>query len=393
MIAILKRYYNAAIGVLILIFSGLMFVTFASISYNGFMGDYDALALDAELNHAKNINNIQKLNYTEKPEKVAAKAIYLTSYTAGGNLDAFIKRINETDLNAVVIDIKDYTGWIAYDTDVAIINELGTENVKIDDIEAVLEKLHDNDIYTVARMQVFQDPALSLKKPEWTIQNSTTGTTWKDYKGLAWLDPNSREVWDYNVLLAKDAVDKGFDEINLDYIRFPSDGPIGSAVYTHDVGREKTETINAFFTYFAEQMKDEPAYRSADLFGMTMWHESDFNIGQTLVGAAPHFDYVAPMVYPSHYPDGFLGLENPADHPYTVVETNLARGKTFLEKIASSTESIAEIRPWIQDFSLGAVYTADMVKEQLRAAEEHDTSGYFVWNASNRYSYDAFIDN
>lgn len=341
--------------------------------------------------HQNTINSkIIRTSYNQtvkkKPEKIQAKGIYLTTNTAGGkSLGAFIERIKETELNAVVIDIKDYTGFISYDTDVDIVNELGTEKIKIDNIEEILQTLHDNDIYAIARMQVFQDPALAEKKPSWGIQNSKTGGVWKDYKGLAWLDPNIKEVWEYNIALAKDAIEKGFDEINFDYIRFPSDGPIASAVYAKNNGMSKEEVMNNFFIYLKEELKDEPAYTSADLFGMTLWHTDDFNIGQTLLGAASKFDYISPMVYPSHYPDGFLGFANPAEHPYDVIYRNLEKGSKALEKASTTTE----LRPWLQDFDLGAVYTKELVRAEINAAEEWDTHGWLLWNASNNYTYEA----
>ena len=322
-------------------------------------------------------------------EPVFAKGIYLTAATAGSKrVNDFIELIRKTEINAVVIDIKDYSGWVSYDSNAKMANTLHTERVLIKNLPELLSSLKSEDIYTIARIQVFQDPVLAERRPDLAIQNKGGGV-WKDFKGLAWLDPGSREVWDYTIELAKDAIEKGFDEVNFDYIRFPSDGRIGEAVYTHTAGRSKIDTINDFFAYLNESLKDEPAFISADLFGMTLWSSSDFNIGQTLLGAASYFDYISPMVYTSHYADGFDGYANPALYPYEIVSKNLKKGILTLEA-ASST---ANLRPWLQDFDLGATYTHDMVRAQIRAAEELKTSGWFLWNASNNYTTSALAED
>lgn len=324
---------------------------------------------------------IKKLRPPSPRHPVAAKGVYVTAYTAGGDrINDIIRLIMETELNAVVIDIKDYSGWISYDTDVELINVLGTEKVRIHDLPGLLTRLRELDIYSIARMQVFQDPVLTRKRPELAIKNKLSNDVWTDWKGLAWLDPHSEEVWEYHVALARDAIQKGFDEINFDYVRFPSDGPISQTLYPFSTGESKEVVINNFFNYLDRELDKEPAYLSVDLFGMTLWSDDDFNIGQTLRGAVGHFDYISPMIYPSHYASGFDGFANPALYPYEVIFRNLKKATPLL----SGSKTL--FRPWLQDFNLGAVYTKEMVRAEIEASEENNTFGWLLWNASNNYT-------
>lgn len=325
-----------------------------------------------------------------KPEKREVHAIYLTAYSAGNpkKIDDVIRRASSTEINAVVIDIKDYSGYLSYDSDLKTANDLGLEAVKIKDLKGVINKLHENNIYAIARIAVFQDPLLSVKKPEWGVLNKNTGGLWRDRKGLSWLDPANPAVWNYHIAIAEEAIALGFDEINLDYVRFPSDGQISLMQFPRwDGTNTKAEVIEQFFSYFYAHLKDEPAYLSVDLFGLTTTATNDLNIGQLIEKAAPYFDYICPMAYPSHYGSGYLGFKNPASYPYEVVFNSVKKGD---ERIRLLENNRASIRPWIQDFNLGAVYTPAMVKEQMQASYDAGGSGYLVWDPKNIYSWEAF---
>jgi hypothetical protein len=322
----------------------------------------------------------RKVSY-ETPELV--KGIYATAYTAStpSRLDGMVNLITTTELNSIVIDIKTDGGYLIFNAMSEQIDTADTEKILIEDMPLLIEQLQEEGIYTIARMTVFQDPALVAKRPDLAI-GSTDGGVWKDWKGVTWLDPHSTEVWEYVVAIANAAIDVGFQEINFDYIRFPSDGPLSKIIYRHGDGSEKVKTLNSFFAYLDSELPDE-VNLSVDLFGITLWSDNDFNIGQTLVGAAPYFDYIMPMVYPSHYPDGFNGYANPADVPYEIISQNLERGEKKIEG------QRAKLRPWLQDFDLGAVYTPTKVRAQITATEERDTNGWILWNASNNYTVDA----
>jgi len=314
------------------------------------------------------------------------KGLYLTSYSAANSkkVDQIINFMKGSDLNAVVIDIKDYSGQISYTSQVPAVVDLKTSRNTIKDLPAVIKKFHDNDIYVIARQTVFQDPELAHKKPEWAVKNSATGGLWLDYKGLAWMDASKQEVWQYNADIAKEAIGLGFDEINFDYIRFPSDGRMKLMQFVNMAGRTKAQVMADFYKFLADNLKDEPAYISGDLFGFTTERTDDMNIGQQIEDAALYFDYVCPMVYPSHYPSGYLNLKNPAASPYQVVKFALTKGE---ESLAVVKDVRAKIRPWLQNFNMGAVYTPAMIDAQIKAGQEAGTYGYMLWNARNVYSY------
>lgn len=344
----------------------------------------------------------------QKPEEKEIKAIYVTAHSAGleTRMDQLIDFVNETELNAMVIDIKDYSGVLAYDSDIELVNELNTDGNLIKDLPALLEKLHNHGIYTIARQTVFQDPELTEKKPEWAVKNSATGGLWYDWKGLSWADPTIEDVWDYNLSIAQEAIDLGFNEINFDYIRFPSDGPMKQMKFANLENKTKSEVIAGFFEFLYDNLKDEPAYISGDLFGFTTEREDDMNIGQQIEDAALYFDYVCPMVYPSHYPSGYLNLANPAAHPYEVISHSIKKGQESLnpnqeiiektinengEEVETKTIKTipyrAKIRPWLQAFNMGAVYTPAMIDAQIKASNENGGYGYLLWNARNVYNY------
>jgi len=304
------------------------------------------------------------------------KGVYLTSWTAADSkkMAHFLSLIKETELNAVVIDIKEVDGKVVFDT-------------IIPNLKEIIEKLHQENIYTIARIVVFKDNLFPKIKPELALKNKWGGL-WRDWVGKTWLDPASKEVWDYHIEIAKEAVKIGFDEINFDYIRFPSDGNISTIVYpVWDEKLSKPEVIREFFKYINEQLKPIGVFLSADLFGLTLWNEENFdmNIGQILEYALPYFDFICPMVYPSHYPEGFEGYKNPAAHPYEIIKPNLEKGKFRM------FDTEAKLRPWLQDFDLGAIYNKKMIELQKQAVYDTDSYGWLLWNSASRYTEEAIV--
>jgi len=319
----------------------------------------------------------------EKPERQTVKGLYLTAYSAGNpkKIDEIISLLDKTELNAVVIDIKDYSGRVLYDSSLAWVKDFGVAENRIGDAKALVQKLHEHHIYVIARQTVFQDPLLAEKKPEWAIKNKRGGL-WRDRKGLAWVDPTEQSVWDYNVAIAKEVIRFGFDEVNFDYVRFPSDGNMADVVYT--VGdKTKHEVMKDFYHYLNTELSREPALISLDLFGMVMDQAptgNDMNIGQRLIDAVGEVDYICPMMYPSHYPTGYIGFENPADHPAEVIEFSTKKGINFFK------DTRAEFRPWIQAFNVGAVYNANKIRAQIDTVGKNTKAGWLMWNAANRYT-------
>ena len=330
------------------------------------------------------------------------KAIYSTGWSAGSatKLAALIKLVTDTELNAIVIDAKDFSGNLSYKTELPLVNKYGATEVKIAKPNAAIKKLHDSGIYAIARITVFQDPALAKARPDLALQNAATKKTWKDQKGLMWMDPASQEVWDYDIAIAKDALERGFDEVNFDYIRFPTDGDTGNLAYPFWDGiTPRQEILRRFFEHMRQQLPD--AKISADIFGQSVVDNGDIGIGQHFENFLPYFDYVSPMVYPSHFADGAFGYQKPASHPYEIIKQSMSKALARMTTARASTTAAvkprATLRPWFQDFDYKAVYTATMVRDQIRALGDVASSspelvnGWFLWDPSNAYTKDALL--
>ena len=302
--------------------------------------------------------------------------------------------VKETELNSILIDIKDYSGNISFRAKGSEFSDVVSKTCFASDMKEFIGSLHDAGIYVLGRVTVFQDPYLTQTRPDLAVKKRTdTSVVWKDFKGLSFTEPGARDVWDYHVKLAKESYAIGFDEINFDYIRFPSDGPMNDIYFPWSDGRKKTDVMGEFFKYLHGELNPLGIVMSADLFGMTTTNSDDLNIGQKLEVALPYFDFIAPMVYPSHYPKGFIGLDNPAAHPYEVIKYSMGQGvkkvQAFDATVAST--SILKLRPWIQDFNLGATYTPDMVRAQIQATYDVGLTSWMLWNASNRYTREALL--
>ncbi len=336
------------------------------------------------------------------PEKLSnppeiIKAVYVTGWSAGSKsyLNYLTNLFKTTEINAVVIDIKDYSGIVSYPS-------------MIPNINALVKFFHNQNIYVIGRIVVFEDPAFSKIRPDLAIfdktllkspgQVKTAKELWLDNHKLSWLDPASEEVWDYNISIAKNVLSRGFDEINFDYIRFPSDGKtrnMGFPVWNQKTARRTV--LKNFFRYLRQELPD--AKLSADLFGQTTVNSDDLGIGQVLEDSLEYFDFVSPMVYPSHYATNFMGFKNPAEYPYEVIKHSLATALTRLEKytpgVSADTPGVyklAKLRPWLQDFNMGAIYTAEMVKLEIKASQDalkNEYNGYMLWNPSNIYTKEA----
>lgn len=315
----------------------------------------------------------------EKSAPIVAKGIYLTASSANNakKMNEIIGLIDKTELNAVVIDVKDYTGYILYDSQIPLVKELKTKRAVLKNIPDLIKKLHDHNIYVIARQTVFQDPILAEKKPEWAIKNKQGGV-WHDNKGLSWVDSARKDLWNYNIAIAKEVIDLGFDEINFDYVRFPTDGNMASAVIPSSTARN---TVMAnFYKYLSEQLKNEPAYISVDFFGLVMENNTGMSIGQKIDSASDQVDYISPMMYPSHYGVGHLGLKNPAASPGKVIDNGMKKGAPLF------VDKRAQVRPWLQAFNIGAVYGAANIRAQIDMVEKYPNAGWLLWNAANRYT-------
>ena len=360
------------------------------------------------------------------PEQV--KAIYMSACVAGTDdfRQRLVKLIDETEVNAVVIDIKDYSGTISFDpVSDAWQSAWAAAKCGARDMKNFLAYLHDKNIFVIGRITVFQDPFFAPQNPELAVQRKD-GSVWRDGKGLAFVDVASRPYWDHIVELSVDSYNIGFDELNYDYVRYPSDGNMKDIAFPNSMkseyGADKQANLEAFFKYLNEKLDDEShfsvmrhentgrasttPYTSADLFGMTTTNFDDLSIGQVQDRAAPYFDFIAPMVYPSHYPKTFLGLGNPNDYPYKIVHYAMSAGvkrmlssttpmQGFLhERIGTSTPAAYSkpvftgdrLRTWIQDFDYGGDYDAADVRAQIQASYDAGVDSWMIWAPSNIYT-------
>ncbi len=250
-------------------------------------------------------------------------------------------------------------------------------------LTSAVMRLRQEHIIPIARVVIFKDATFARQNPQEALKYPG-GSFWRDNSGGTWLDPASRASWAYLVNIARQAADIGFEEINLDYVRFPTDGALSAIQYpVWDGKTSKTEIIAAFFKYFNEELKrTHPNIKtSLDIFGYTFLTSSGLNIGQRVEDAALYFDYIAPMVYPSHYAPGNFGFENPAAYPYMVIKKTLEKGFSKLPPDFPHER----IRPWLQAFDMGATYDTHMMREQIRALKEFGITEYYLWNPRNMY--------
>jgi len=321
------------------------------------------------------------------------RSIYMTACAASSQTfrQHFFSLIPGTEINAVVINIKDETGKVSLNTgNPMFATAYKTSGCPVPDMKALVQEFHKRGIYVIARIAVFQDPNLVKLHPEWAVKRASDGGVWKDHKGISWLEVKATPVWDYVAELARESYKQGFDEINFDYIRFPSDGNMNDIAYHYYSAKQETkaQAVRDFFSGMHDRLKDLGAPISVDLFGMTCTNTDDLGIGQVLENALPFFDYVAPMVYPSHYPNGWNGYKKPATMPYQVIKINM---DAAVKRAIAASSSPSKIRPWIQDFNLGATYNATMIEAELNGARAAGLNSYMVWDPKNIYTRAAYV--
>jgi hypothetical protein len=330
-----------------------------------------------------------RITHVSTPAQV--KAIYMSSWVAGtpSFREKLVGIADRTEINTIVIDIKDYTGKIAFEiSDPSPILEefLSIEN-RIPDIVDFLNYLHDKNIYVIGRVAVFQDPHLVKVRPDLAVKKlSDKNVAWADRKGMKWLDTGSKEAWDYVVEIGKASHAIGFDEINFDYIRFPSDGNMKDIYFPISQlseSRAKHDVVREFYEYLHASFSPLGIPISGDLFGMTTTVTDDMNIGQILEDGLRNFDYVAPMVYPSHYPPTWNGFKNPAANPYEVIQIAMKAG---VDRAIAIGVDPKKLRPWLQDFDMGATYTPDMVRAQIKATYDVGLDSWMLWDPGNTYT-------
>jgi hypothetical protein len=326
------------------------------------------------------------------PKPEAVRGIYVGSRPMGiaRRLEALIELAAETEVNAFVVDIKEALGEVSHPTRVPLARQVGADrNPDIEDMRALVARLAAEGIYPIARIVVFKDPLLAQARPDLAIRRAD-GSLWADQRGVHWVDPYNRDVWDYNIELAREAVALGFSEIQWDYVRFP-DVPgsyLREAVYPARAGRTMADAIREFLIYSRERLDLPGIPQTADVFGITTTARQDVGIGQVWEKLSDVTDVLLPMVYPSHYPRGTWGHEVPNAEPYAIVR----RAMDDAVARSASIENAASIRPWLQAFTLGdPPYGPAEIRAQMDAVYDAGLTEWILWSPGVRYPREAFL--
>ncbi|MDR3243914.1 MAG: putative glycoside hydrolase [Elusimicrobiota bacterium] len=302
------------------------------------------------------------------------RGVHLSAWISGSSKQsrAVIELLKKTELNAVVIDLKESDGQIFIDG-VKPAMENGLFVNAIPNLKSLLTQLKENDIYAIARIVAFRDNLMPRKNAAFAIK-TPSGSLWMDKGRLTWLDPYNKEAWDYVLQIAERAADMGFDEIQFDYIRFPTDGELSTARYSnknHSNAAASTAIIG-FLKEANKRLRAKNVKISIDVFGLTTTSD-DMGIGQKITEMAQWVDYISPMVYPSHYAPGTYGVKEPNKSPYKIVYESM---KGAIKKIPPQ-----KLRPWLQDFTIfGYKYGKDQVKAQIQASYDNDIGSWLLWN-------------
>lgn len=336
----------------------------------------------------------------EYPED-GVKGVYATAHSAGGErMEYLTELINSTDLNAMVIDIKDDHGNITLDlnSDDELINEMTNEMI---DSEELMSLLEENDIYPIARIVVFKDTLLAAENPEWSFTNND-GSVWSNNRGESFVNPYLKEVWDYNTKVAVEAAKLGFKDIQFDYVRFPEGFEIRDRELNYGHGHygdddvdvinmeHRNQAVTDFVASAKEQLQPYGADLSVDIFGYAAVVGETPGIGQSFPGIASEVDVISSMIYPSHWGLGELGVAIPDLEPYNIVNNYAEIELEVLEELG---EDAPITRPWLQDFTASYLgggnyknYGAQEVTDQIKALADNGVHEYLLWNAGNTYS-------
>ena len=336
------------------------------------------------------VQEVEVQEVVQKPTiSTKVKGLYVTGPIAGTERFAQIEElVNTTELNTMVIDIKNDEGILTYDIDINDVRDMEASIKYVKDMPGLIDRLHSENIYVIGRIVCFKDPILAEFKPELALK-TPDGRAVMDANGLAWVNPYKEEVWDYLCTIAEQASLDGFDEIQFDYVRFPIGEDANSADYGVDLQEiPRQQGLTGFFEYAAERLHSSGIIYGADLFGTVIGSDVDRDrTGQDYENIACICDNVCPMVYPSHYAGGTFGLEVPDAHPYETVFQAMSKSA---EVIGEDNKDLVVVRPWLQCFNAVWVpghitYDSNQIKEQIQAVYDAGYDEWILWNASNHY--------
>ncbi|OGG60583.1 hypothetical protein A3C89_00040 [Candidatus Kaiserbacteria bacterium RIFCSPHIGHO2_02_FULL_50_50] len=428
----MKRFLGAA-GITVLVWTG-VYTLSQTIEQEGTVTRDMATVVRTDANASpvpeEPVDTRERVKHVALPSPL--KAIYMTSCVVGTKdfRADVVSVIDDTEVNALVIDIKDFSGTLSFNPGADSFWYPAWQGSRCGalDMKEFIATLHEKGVYVIGRITVFQDPFYAAAHEEDAVKRADKVTVWKDSKGLAFVDVGAKNYWEHLIELSAASYNIGFDELNFDYVRYPSDGNMTDISHPQaeatQYGTSKEDNLEAFFKYFTTELRNPAHYTavihdgeqqipiiSADLFGMTTTAQDGMNIGQVLERALPYFDAVAPMVYPSHYPKNFIGIANPNSAPYVIVHHAMLEGvkratatTTSIvafthERIGTSTPALylkpaydtRKLRTWIQDFDYGGDYGPKEVRAQFEASYDAGVQDWMIWAPSNRYTVDALL--
>jgi hypothetical protein len=289
---------------------------------------------------------------------------------------------DSTEINALIIDVKDEFGLNYESTDPMVKKNAGTQ-VKAHDLRTLVDTIRAHGILPVARIVVFKDSVTARKNPDHTIRKAD-GSPWRDKKGQTWVNPYANAIWEYNFRVAEEAIKMGFGEIQFDYIRFPEPyRSLPPQVFPEQRGRSKPQVLSEFLSAARERFAKLGVRTTADVFGLVTTVGGALEVGQRWEPISQSVDAVLPMVYPSHYPPGSFQLPHPNADPYDVIHIAISRARERDEKLGIKGE---HVRPWLQAFSLGSPkYGPHEIQEQKRAVYDSGYDGWVMWEPGSRY--------
>jgi hypothetical protein len=324
------------------------------------------------------------------PTPDTLRGLYVNRWAAlGRKLNDLIGVAKRTEVNALVIDVKDDRGFVLYRSSVPLAREIGADTadghwMSGAKLRAVLDTMGAHGIYPIARIVVAKDPLLAQKKLDLAIKRKSDLKPWLDKNGKPWLDPHQRVVWQYAVDLAREAHELGFSEVQFDYVRFPDEKRlISETVYPLANGRTRAQVIRDQLGFVRNALKPVGMRVTADVFGLTATDTTDMGIGQRWEMFVDQVDVVLPMIYPSHFARGTYRLRNPNAHPYQTIDHAL---KDAIAR-SDSVPNAASVIPWYQDFTLGAPrYGAAEIRAQKKAGYDNGFQSWILWNPKSNYT-------
>ena len=339
--------------------------------------------------HARKMQTLDtnsKAPVTLQLEPFAPKGIYLSSYGISSLKlrNSALDLVRNTEINTFVIDIKTDTAMITHKTSIPLANEIGAQKLVLKkDLPELVTKLREQGIYTIGRIVVFKDTLLAQAHPELAIKRSN-GELFRDNEGLAWVDPTQSQVWEYNIALAEEAAQMGFDEVQFDYVRFPDKrGLVFSKPNTEE---NRVAAISGLLKAAHKKLEPYNVFLSADIFGYVSWNLNDTEIGQRIVDVMQHVDYASPMLYPSGFQFGIPGYRDPVVNSHEIVYRSLERAR-----VRANVDAV-RFRPWLQAFKDYAFdrrhFGADELRQQISASDRFGSSGWLLWNPRNVYVAD-----